>query len=93
MGAVPSGRRVSERVALVGERVHLLAHDVGGLADAALEQPGLLELGRDHVPVAVGGEDARRGGDHGVAPRGLVGQQVVGALGGARRAHQRCSGS
>ena len=75
--------------ALVLERVHLLAHDVGRLADAALEQPGLLELGGDDVAVAVGGEDARRDGDHGVAPRGLVGQQVVRALGRARRAHQR----
>ena len=79
--------------ALVLERVHLLAHDVGGLADAALEEPGLLELGRDDAPVAVSAEDARRRRDHVVAQRRLVGQQVVRAFGGARAAHQRCPGS
>src|SRR5690606_28305062 len=70
-----------------------LADDVRGLADAALEQPRLLELGGDDAPVAVGGEDARRRGDDGVALRRRLRQQVIGALGGPKSAHQRCSGS
>ena len=39
------GTQRQRAVALVPERVHLFAHDIGGLTDAALEQPRLLELG------------------------------------------------
>ena len=87
------GAQRQRSFALVEERVHLLAHDVRGLADAALEEARLLELGRDDVAVAVRREEARRGGHDGVAARGLLRQQVVGALGRLRCAHQRCSGS
>ena len=39
-------------VAAVGERVHLLGHHVGGLADAAGEQRGVLEDGQLDIAVA-----------------------------------------
>jgi hypothetical protein len=41
--------------AAVGEGVHLLLHNVGGLADAAHEEGGLLEKGRFKAVVTVAG--------------------------------------
>ena len=79
--------------AAVGERVHLLAHDVGGVAHSPREQGRLFELGRDDLAKAVRGEDVGGDGHDVGAPFGAVGQQVVGALGGFRGAHQWCSGS
>ncbi len=43
---MPSGRNVERALGGVQEGEHLLAHDVGGLADAAGEQLGGLEGGR-----------------------------------------------
>ena len=48
-GAVPSGRSVMLELVVV-ERVHLLLHDVGRLADAAREQLGRLERRRLDPP-------------------------------------------
>jgi len=82
------GTQGQRTAALVRERVHLLTHDVGRLAHAALEQARLFELGGDDVPVPVGGEDPRRGRDHVITPGGLVGEQVVRPFRSPRAAHQ-----
>ncbi len=73
--------------ALGGEGVHLLADDVGGLADTAGEQLHVLEAGG--LDVAVAGVP-QRGGDrlaHREEGRGAGRQQVVRALGGLEGAH------
>ena len=79
--------------ATVGKRVHLLAHDVGRVADPPGEQSGLFELGRDDLTKAVRREHVGGDGDDVGAPLSVGGQQVVRALRGLRGAHQRCSGS
>ena len=77
-GAVPSGRSVSERPRAVLERVHLLADDVGRLADRAHEQLRVLEDGRlDLAEAGALGQGARLLDDP-PAERRLLGQQVVG---------------
>ena len=67
--------------ALVLEGEHLLADDVGGVADAALEQLGVLEAGRGDRLVAGAGEDRRRGALDPPARAGRVGQDVEGPAG------------
>ena len=52
------GPQRQRAAAAVVEAVHLLLHDVGGLADAAGEQLGGLEVGRLDAVVAGGAEDA-----------------------------------
>ena len=69
--------------AAIGEGVGLLLDDVGALADAALEEPGVLEDGGVDLPVA---EPAGllAGGGRDVVPVGLVfGKDVLGAPGKA----------
>ncbi len=74
-------------LAALGEGVHLLGDDVGGLADAAGEQLDLLEAGG--FDVAVAGPLERRGDGlaDGEVDRGVGRGQVVGALGGLEGAH------
>ena len=64
---------------LVLEREHLLAHDVGGLADAAREQLGGLEHGRLDPLVAGALEDRAGARLDGAAARGLLAEHVEGA--------------
>ena len=68
--------------AAVLERVHLLAHDVGGLADRAHEQVGVLE-DRGVDLAEAGALEQRPRLRHDLAPQGgPPGQQVVGAARG-----------
>ncbi len=69
--------------AAIGKRVHLLAHDVGGVADPPGKQRGLLELGRDDLAKAIRGEDVGHDGQDVGSPLGAGRQQVVGAFGGS----------
>ena len=63
-------------VGAVGERVHLLVHDVRGLAGGAREQAGVLEPGRlDPAPAVVGGLLLHHADD--VPPAVVVRQDVV----------------
>src|SRR5207247_7839060 len=82
----PQGQSVA---ALGLEGVHLLRHDVGGLAHTAREELDALEAGG--LDIAVAGV-AQRGGDR-LADRqvlrGVRRDQVVRALGGLERAHGR----
>ena len=66
----------------VVEGVHLLAHDVGGGADAAHEDLGLLEGRGDHTAEAVRGHDARGHALDERAYPALGRQDVARALGG-----------
>ena len=87
MPAVYSGRRVSDLAAAILERVHLLADDVGRLADAAGEQLGELEDRRRHLAIAIETRHvARRVDDMREAPV-LVGKKIVRATHGLQFAH------
>ena len=67
--------------ALVLEGEHLLADDVGGAADAALEQLGVLE-GRRRDRLVAGAREDRRGGALDPRPGArLLGQHVEGPAG------------
>jgi hypothetical protein len=70
--------RAAARV-LEGE--HLLADDVGRLADAAGEEPGVLEGRGLDPPVAGAAEELARVGDHPLASLLLLGEDVEGAAG------------
>ena len=71
----------------VVERVHLLLHDVGRLANAAGEQLGGLERRRLDAPVAGGAEDAVGVRFQHRAPRGVGGEHIKRATGSLKRAH------
>ena len=78
----PEGQAVA---APVGKGVHLLGHDVRGIAQGALEDLGELEDGHGHFGVAIVGGDVARGfHHHSVAP--VLGRQnIVGAADGLER--------
>ncbi len=83
------GAEAQAVAAAIGEGVHLLRDDVGGLADRPLEHLGELEDRRRHLEIAgaFGGEP-RGLGDAAVAPH-LVGQKVVGAANRLQLRHGR----
>ena len=64
-------------VQLVDEAVHLLLDDVGGLADRAPEERGVLEQRRADVAVAVGVRPRAHDFLEALPQRGLVRQDVV----------------
>ena len=68
--------------AAVRERIHLLHHHVGGLAEGAGEHAGVLEDRRGPLVEAVGGGDAAGGVDHVLMAALVLADQVVGAAGG-----------
>ena len=80
----------------VGEGIHLLFDDVGDLADAAHEEPRVLDDGRADALVAIGAHRGRNGILE-TGPEGLVGgQHVVHAAHaldavGAAHAGSRCA--
>jgi hypothetical protein len=60
----PGGQLRAQRqraLRAIGEGVHLLADDVGALADAAHEQLGVLDHRRPGLEVAVAGEQLAAG--------------------------------
>ena len=73
---------------LVLEVVHLLADDVGRVADP-LKDLDILEHGRHHQAVAGGLDDASEVSDHGLPPGGLWRQDVVSPDGSAKTRHGR----
>ena len=88
-----SGRLGPERprFGLLGSRrdpEELLLDDVGDLADAALEDVGLLEHRRRDLPVAVAGGEVRRQPLETVPGGPVGGQQVAGAPWGAWGRHR-----
>jgi hypothetical protein len=72
--------------ALVGEVVHLLAHDVGALAHPG-EHGHVLEHGADHQAVAGPPDRAREAADQRLPPRRLGRQHVMGAGRGTELGH------
>ena len=68
-------------MALVLKGVHLLLHHVGGVANAALEQLGVLEDGRADLPVARLGADAAHVFIDDLPSVSVLGQHVQCALG------------
>ena len=62
------------------EDVHLLAHDLARLADAAQEHAGVLEDRRDRQPVAGALDQRREAGDRSLPPGRLGPEDVVHAL-------------
>ena len=85
VGAADRGRPLRPQgeaaPALVFEGEHLLADDVGGAADAALEEVGVLEDRRRDRLVAGAGEDLGRGALEACPGTRLRGQDVEGAAG------------
>ena len=77
-----SGRRVTWSPPRSCERIHLLHHHVGGLAEGAGEHAGVLEDRRGPLVEAVGGGDAAGGVDHVLMAAQVLADQVVGAAGG-----------
>jgi hypothetical protein len=69
------------------EGVHLLGHDVGGVAEGALEHLGELEDRGGHLLEAVALGDRARGLDHPAVTAHGIGQKVVGAPDGLQAAH------
>ena len=86
MPAVASGRRVIGVAAAVLEAVHLLHHHVGGLAQGAGEDAGVLEDRRGPFVEAVDGGDAAGGVHHVLVAALVLADQVVGAAGGLEAA-------
>jgi len=80
----PQGERFSTTV---GEGVHLLADDVGRLADAAREQLGELEDRRGHLAVAIEARHVARGVDDMREAPVFVGKEIVRATHGLQLAH------
>ena len=60
----------------VGEGVHFLLDDVGDFADAAREQAGVLQHGRAHIAVAIGGQPVADDGFE-LLPAGALAWQYV----------------
>ena len=89
-GALGPQREVA--TALVVELVHLLAHDVGGRADA-LEHLDVLEDRRDHEAVAVPAGARRERGDRVHPQLGLGREDVVRADGRAIGRRPSASGT
>ena len=71
-------RAQGDRVAaLILERIHLLRHHVGGIAERALEHFGLLKNRRRDLAIAIGVAKRPCGIDHMVMLRRSVGKQIV----------------
>ena len=83
--AVPSGRSATCASAPVVELVHLLAHDVALVPDAAPEELGVLEHGVEHEAEAGPLRPAGELGHQPLPARRLGPQHVMGARRGAQR--------
>ena len=85
--AVFSGRSVSWLAALVGEGVHLLGDDVGGIAQRALEDLREFEDRRRHLEIAVALRRRARGLDHAPVAAHVFRQEIMCAANRLQRAH------
>ena len=73
----------------VGEGIHLLHHDVRGIAEAAGEDTGILEDRRRPFLEAIQGAHAPRGLRHGVVAAELLADQVARAADGLQGCHPK----
>ena len=74
-------------IAAIGEGIHLLGDDIGGLADAAREQLGEFEDRGCHLAVAIQPRDIARGVDDMRETPEHIGKKIVRATDGLEFAH------